>query len=57
MIALYIMSFSSKILVIIPARAGSKRIKGKNTNGKYDSLIPANKPDKKKPFSKCFPCL
>lgn len=31
MIALYIMSFSSKILVIIPARAGSKRIKGKNT--------------------------
>ena len=31
MIALYIMSSSSKILVIIPARAGSKRIKGKNT--------------------------
>ena len=25
------MSFSSKILIIIPARAGSKRIKGKNT--------------------------
>ena len=32
-------------------------IKGKNTNGRYDSLIPAKKPDKKKPFSKCFPCL
>ncbi len=31
MIALYIMSSSSEILVIIPARAGSKRIKGKNT--------------------------
>ena len=31
MIALYIMSSSSKILVIIPARAGSKRVKGKNT--------------------------
>ena len=31
MIALYIMSSSSKILVVIPARAGSKRIKGKNT--------------------------
>ena len=31
MIALYIMSSSSKILVIIPARAGSKRIKEKNT--------------------------
>lgn len=31
MIALYLMSSSSKILVIIPARAGSKRIKGKNT--------------------------
>ena len=31
MIALYMMSSSSKILVIIPARAGSKRVKGKNT--------------------------
>ena len=31
MIDLYIMSSSSKILVIIPARAGSKRIKEKNT--------------------------
>lgn len=31
MIALYRMSSSSKILIIIPARAGSKRIKGKNT--------------------------
>ena len=30
MIALYIMSSSNKILIIIPARAGSKRIKGKN---------------------------
>ena len=38
MIALYIMSSSSKILVIIPARAGSKRIKGKNT--KYFNGFP-----------------
>ena len=30
MIALYIMSSSNEILIIIPARAGSKRIKGKN---------------------------
>ncbi len=38
MIALYIMSFSSKILVIIPARAGSRRMKGKNT--KYFNGFP-----------------
>ncbi len=31
MIDLYIMNSSNKILVIIPARAGSKRIRGKNT--------------------------
>ena len=38
MIDLYIMSFSSKILVIIPARAGSRRMKGKNT--KYFNGFP-----------------
>ena len=37
MIALYMMSSSSKILVIIPARAGSKRILGKNTK-RFNSI-------------------